>query len=114
MKKMIGAFLLAVALPVASFAAAKNSASVTVYEPIHVGANTLPAGDYTLHWADGTGVVNLTITGNHQNLTVPVTVQAKANQQNSIMTTGEGGQTVLQGFQLKNATISVQDATGTK
>lgn len=114
MKKTISAFLLAAAMPMVSFAAAKNSASVTIYEPVHVGANTLPAGDYSIKWADGAGVVNLTITGNHQNLTVPVTVQAKTNAQNSVMTAGEGDKAVLQGFQLKNATISVQDSTGTK
>lgn len=114
MKRFAGAFLLALALPMASFAATKNSASVTIYEAVHVGAKTLPAGDYTLHWTDGSGVVDLNITGNRQNVTVPVTVTARAAGPTNVMTSGEGNATVLHGFQTKSSVLTIQDPEAKK
>src|ERR1700722_13755531 len=70
MKKLLSVFALVLGLVTVSYAAAQHSASVTLYETVYVGSDSLPAGDYSLHWPDGPGVVQLSITGYKHNLSV--------------------------------------------
>jgi hypothetical protein len=111
MKKLFSIFALLLALVTVSYAATQHSASVTLYETVSIGSNTLPAGDYSLHWPDGSGVVELSITGNRQKLSVPVTVAPpdKFATGNAIVTTS-GDKTLLLGFSTKLGKLMIKDA----
>jgi hypothetical protein len=110
MKKIFSSVALALAFTAtAVYAAAVHSAPVTFYETVHIGADSLPAGDYTIHWSDGPGVVDLTITGNKHKLTVPVTISAhNAANGDQVIITGDGNSTVLQGFAVKSETLTIK------
>jgi hypothetical protein len=111
MKKLLSAFALILALATVGYAAAQHSVSVTLYETVTVGSNTLPAGDYSLRWPDGSGVVELSITGNHHNLSVPITVTPpdKFASGGAIITTS-GDKTLLQGFSTKAGKLTIKEA----
>jgi hypothetical protein len=110
MKKLLTIFALLLALVTVCYAAAQHSASVTLYEAVSVGSNTLPAGDYSLRWPDGSGVVELSIIGNRQKLSVPITVAPpdKFATGGAIVTTS-GDKTILQGFSTKLGKLMIKD-----
>ena len=110
MKKFLGAFAFVLALVTAGYAAAQHSVSVTLYETVYVGSNTLPAGDYSLHWPDGSGVVELEISGNRHKLSVPVTVAPTTATSSAAITTTSGDKTLLQGFSTKLGNLMIKDA----
>jgi hypothetical protein len=115
MKKIFSSVALALAFTAtAVYAAAGHSAPVTFYETVHIGADSLPAGDYTIHWADGPGVVDLTITGNKHKLTVPVTISShNAANGDQVIITGDDKATVLQGFAVKSQTLTIKTDSAT-
>ena len=110
MKRFLSGFALVLALVTASYAGVQHSASVTLYETVTVGTNTLPAGDYSLHWPDGPGVVDLSISGNRHNLSVPVTVVPAKIVTNGAIITTSGDKTLLQGFSTKFGNLMIKDA----
>ncbi|WP_353069704.1 hypothetical protein RBB75_04520 [Tunturibacter empetritectus] len=110
MKRFLGAFALVLALVTGSYAATQHSASVTLYETVYVGSNALPAGDYTLHWPDGSGVVDLSITGNRQKVSIPITVTPSAIVTNGAILTVSGDKTLVQGFSTKFGNLMIKDA----
>ena len=111
MKKVLSIFALLLALVTVSYAATQHSASVTLYETVSIGSNKLPAGDYSLSWPDGSGVVELSITGNRQKLSVPITVAPpdKFATGGAIVTTS-GDKTLLLGFSTKFGKLMIKDA----
>jgi hypothetical protein len=114
LKKLLSAFALVLALATTlGYAAAQHSASITLYETVYVGSDTLPAGDYSLHWPDGPGVIQLSITGNRHNLSVPITVTSSKVVTNGAIITMSGDKTLLQGFSTKFGNLMISDA-GTK
>jgi hypothetical protein len=110
MKKLLSGFALILAFVTVSYAAAQHSTSVTLYETVYIGSNTLPAGDYSLHWPDGSGVVELSISGNRHKLSVPITVTPQAATTNGAIITMSGDKTLLQGFSTKLGTLMIKDA----
>jgi hypothetical protein len=110
MKKFLGVFALVLALVTGSYAASQHSASVTLYETVYVGSNALPAGDYSLRWSDGPGVVDLSITGNRHKVTVPVSVTPGAVVTNGAIVTVSGDKTLVQGFSTKFGNLMIKDA----
>jgi hypothetical protein len=110
MKKFLGVFALVLALVTGSYAAGQHSASVTLYETVYVGSNALPAGDYSLHWSVGPGVVDLSITGNRHKVSVPVTVTTGAVVTNGAIVTVSGDKTLVQGFSTKFGNLMIKDA----
>jgi len=110
MKKLLSAFSLVLALSTVSYAAVQHAVSVTLYETVYVGTNALPAGDYSLHWSDGSGVVELSITGSRHNLSVPITVTPGAATSNGAIISMSGEKTLLQGFSTKLGTLMIKDA----
>jgi hypothetical protein len=110
MKRLLSVFALILAFVTASYAAGQHSASVTLYETVYVGSNTLPAGDYSLHWPDGPGVVELSINGSRHKLTVPITVAPQAQVTNGAILSVSGDKTLLQGFSTKLGALMIKDA----
>jgi hypothetical protein len=110
MKKLLSAFALVLALVSVSYAAAQHSASLTLYETVYVGSDTLSAGDYSLHWPDGSGLVQLSITGNRHNLSVPITVTSSKVVTNGAIITISGDKTLLQGFSTGFGNLMIKDA----
>jgi hypothetical protein len=110
MKRLLSGFALILALVTVSYAAAQHSASVTLYETVYVGSNTLPAGDYSLHWADGSGVVDLSISGNRHNVSVPITINPQVAASSGAITMTSGDKTLLKGFSTKLGTLMIKDA----
>jgi hypothetical protein len=110
MKKFVGVFALVLALVTGSYAASQHSASVTLYETVYVGSNELPAGDYSLHWPDGSGVVELSIAGNRHKVTVPITVAPASQVTNGAIVTVSGDKTLVQGFSTKFGNLMIKDA----
>jgi hypothetical protein len=110
MKRFLSGFALVLAFVTASYAAVQHSASVTLYETVTVGTNTLPAGDYSLHWPDGPGVVDLSISGNRHNLSIPITVTPAKVVTNGAIITVSGDKTLLQGFSTKFGNLMIKDA----
>ncbi|NYF91096.1 hypothetical protein RBB79_15865 [Tunturiibacter empetritectus] len=109
MKRLLSGFALVLAFVTVSYAAVQHSASVTLYETVTVGSNTLPAGDYSLHWPDGTGVVELSISGSRHNLSVPITVTPSTATSNGAIITMSGDKTLLQGFSTKLGNLMIKD-----
>jgi len=110
MKKLLSVFALILAFVTASYAATQHSASVTLYETVYVGSDALPAGEYSLHWPDGAGVVELSISGNRHKLTVPITVGPQGQVTNGAIVSVSGDKTLLHGFSTKLATLMIKDA----
>jgi len=110
MKRLLSGFALILAFVTVSYAAAQHSVSVTLYETVCVGSNTLPAGDYTLRWPDGSGVVELSISGNRHKLSVPITVTPQVAPTNGAIVTVSGDKTLLQGFSTKLGNLMIKDA----
>jgi hypothetical protein len=110
MKRLLSGLALILAFVTFSYAAAQHSASVTLYETVYIGSNKLPAGDYSLQWPDGSGVVELSIKGSRQNLSVPITVNPQVAKSNGTLVTMSGDKTVLQGFSTKLGTLMIKDA----
>jgi hypothetical protein len=110
MRKLLSIFALLLALVNVSYAANQHSASVTLYETVSVGSNTLPAGDYSLRWPDGSGVVELSITG-RQKLSVPITVAPPDKfATGGAIVTMSGDKTLLLGFSTKFGKLMIKDA----
>ena len=76
---------------------------------MYVDSDTLPAGDYSLHWPDGPGVVQLSINGNKHNLSVPITVTSSKLVTNGAIITVSGDKTLLQGFSTEFGNLMIKD-----
>jgi hypothetical protein len=110
MKKILSGLALILAFVTFSYAAGQHSTSVTLYETVYVGSNKLPAGDYFLQWPDGPGVVELSIKGSRQSITVPITVNLQVAKSNGTIVTVSGDKTIVQGFSTKLGTLMIKDA----
>jgi hypothetical protein len=110
MKRFLSGLALILAFVTVGYAAAQHSVSVTLYETVYIGSSKLPAGDYSLQWPDGPGVVELSIKGSRQNLSVPITVNPQVAKSNGTLVTMSGDKTVLQGFSTKLGTLMIKDA----
>lgn len=86
----------------------KSKKTVNLNEPTVVGSVTLQAGEYTFDW-NGTGPeVQVSFSrGDKTFATVPATLTAEHNPQESVLTsqTQESGARLLVEIEMKNATL---------
>jgi hypothetical protein len=94
-----------------SFAASGHSSSVKLYTDVHAGATSIPAGDYTLHWAADSGDTDLTISAGKLHYSIPVTVKRSPDKQTGntgVLTHNDGTADVLDGFRIKDTLLMVR------
>ena len=106
MKKILtisSLFLFAVAS--VSFAATKESGSVSFPNTVQVGNTTLPAGNYSVHWEAGSNEVKL--TGNGKEVSVPVTEGPGATRGEVLMHRA-GNVDVVDGFTVKSTSFTIK------
>ena len=107
MRKLNLLFAALVVLPVALLAASENSATVKFDEPVTVGASTLKAGTYNVSWTEPGPDAKVTFSqGKKDFAVVPASVAAKKNSNPMIFTATSGSAKVLQGLDLKNASLN--------
>jgi hypothetical protein len=90
-----------------SLHAAKNSQTVTLLTPVHVGAIVLPAGNCKVSWTGTGSDVQLTLDVKGQNpVTVPAHIVAQTSPgHNSVATTNVNGAEVLQAVGMEKLTL---------
>lgn len=107
MKKLVWLFATLLALQLALFAASKKSASVSFDQPVTVGTSKLAAGTYNVSWTEPGPDTKVTFSQGRKNLAeVQGTVVDKANSDTRILTVNGGSGKVLQGLDLKNASLN--------
>ena len=99
-------------VPALAFAGPKNSANVTLDQPVKVAGTQLATGQYKLIW-EGSGP-NVTVSFVEGKKTVATTsarlVSNRSNQEAIETTTTADNATVLQAVDLKNITIQFENA----
>jgi hypothetical protein len=92
---------------VAVFAASEKSATVRLDQSVTVGSSTIKAGEYKITWTEpGPDTKVIFTQGKKEIAVVPATVESKTNSDVRVFTaTGASGK-VLQGVELKNATLT--------
>lgn len=97
--------------PALAFAGPKNSANVTLDQPVTVAGTQLAAGQYKLTW-EGSGP-DVTVSFDEGKKTI-ATTSAKLvnnrNNQDAIETSAHDNTTVLDAVDLKNLTIQFENA----
>jgi len=106
MKTLGWLFAALLVLPLALFAS-DNSAKVTLDQPVTVGTSTLAAGTYNVTWTEPGPDAKVTFSQGKKNLAVvPATVVTKDNSRDQVLTANSGSGRVLQGLDLKHASLS--------
>ena len=107
MKKVVVSFTVILIFQVAAFAASEKSATVKLDQSVTVGSSTIKAGEYKVTWTEPGPDTEVTFTqGKKEIAVVPATVQSKKNSDVRVFTTTAGSGKVLQGVELKNATLT--------
>ena len=110
--KRFGIAFLALAFTFSAYAA-KNSTTVTLTEPLHVGSATLPAGPVKVTWTGTGSDAQLTLAPRGQApITVPGQIVVQKNGEPSISTNSVKGVQYLQQIDLDNLTLVVRNAPG--
>lgn len=105
MKKTLTTYsLFLFALGSMSYAAATGAGSVSFPTPVRVGANTLPAGSYEVHWQVDSSDVQVTLSGHGQKISVPATV-APAAGSDQVLMHRDGDAQVVEGFTVKGTSF---------
>ena len=105
MKRIQAVTLLLASLPLAAFAASKNSANVEIDNSVKVGTTDLPKGDYRIEWSGTDQNTQVTFIKGKFTTTVPAHVVAQRNAEEAQLTTTEGSTIVLTGLQLHKFTL---------
>jgi hypothetical protein len=95
-----------------AFAASKNSANVSIDQPVNVAGTQLAPGQYKLSW-EGTGpdVTVVFTVGKKTIATAAAKVVINRNNQEDIeTTTADDNKSVLQAVDLKNLTLQFENA----
>ncbi len=90
-----------------SYAANQGSGSVSFPDTVRVGANSLPAGTYSLHWQVGSSDVQLTLSGNGHEISVPATVTPGTGTDQVLMHR-DGSADVVDGFTVKDTNFTIK------
>lgn len=109
MKRLFATALIVAAMSAPAFAAAKNSDSLTIAEPVVVGTTTLPAADYKVTWTS-TGTSQVTLSHGKTSVTVPAKVVDQKNNTNSILTDNKGGVNAIKAINLNKVSITLEDS----
>jgi Protein of unknown function (DUF2911) len=83
-----------------SYAATTGSGSVSFPSAVRVGQNNLPAGNYAVHWQEGSNEVQVTLSGHGHQVSVPATVAPGAGADEVLMRR-DGTAEVVEGFTVK-------------
>jgi len=110
--KILFAAAMVFAVPALAFAASKNSANVSLDQPVNVAGTQLAPGQYKLSW-EGTGpdVTVVFTQGKKTIATTSAKLVSNRNNQEAIETTTAGdNKSVLQAVDLKNLTLQFENA----
>jgi hypothetical protein len=91
-----------------SYAATRESGSVSFPSTVRVGTNTLPAGTYAIHWQEGSSEVQVTISGNGHEISVPATV-APGSGPDQVLIHRDGSTEIVDGFIVKDTTFTIKN-----
>ncbi len=92
-----------------SFAAAKESGSVSFPSTVRVGTATLPAGTYSVHWdAGSSNDVQLQLSGKGHDVSVPATA-APAVTRDEVLIHRAGTTDVVDGFTVKTTSFTLKN-----
>ena len=106
MKKVALSLAALLIFQVAVFASEK-SAIVMLDQSVTVGSSTIKAGEYKVTWTEPGPDTKVTFTqGKKEIAVVPATVQSTKNPDVRVFTATAGSGKVLQGVELKNATLT--------
>jgi len=115
MKKLSLAIAALLILQVAVYAASDASVTVKFDESVTVATYTLAPGTYKMSWSQPGPDTKVTFTqGKKSVAVVPGTVVSKKNPDFMMYTATAGSGKVLQGFDLKNASLSFTTTTSAK
>ena len=107
MKKVALSLSALLIFQVAVLAASEKSATVKLDQSVTVGSSTIKAGEYKVTWTEPGPDTKVTFTqGKKEIAVVPATVQSKTNSDVRVFTATAGSGKVLQGVELKNATLT--------
>ncbi len=90
-----------------SFAANQESGSVSFPNTVRVGTNNLPAGTYKIHWQTGSNDVQVTLSGNGKQITVPATV-IPGTGSDQVLEHKDGVSQVVDGFTVKETNFTLK------
>jgi hypothetical protein len=108
MRKILTTYsLFLFALGSIGYAATTESGSVSFPSAVRVGANNLPAGTYSVHWQEGSGDVEVTLSGHGQKISVPATVAPSAGM-NQVLMHRDGTAQVVEGFTVKATSFTLK------
>jgi len=108
MKKLLIPILAMASFANISYAAGKHSAGITIYDNVYVGSHMLTPGEYSVKWVDGSN--ELSVTGNHANFSVPITVAPGAAGPLALSISPDGDKKVLRGLQVQSTSITIVDS----
>jgi hypothetical protein len=91
-----------------SYAAGKESGSVSFPSAVRVGTNNLPAGTYAIHWQPGSSDAQVTLSGKGQEISVPATVTPGVGRDEVFMHR-DGKTQVVDGFIVKATTFTIKN-----
>ena len=91
-----------------SYAATRESGSVSFPGTVRVGTNTLPAGTYAVHWQEGSSEVQVTISGNGHEISIPATV-APGSGPAQVLIHRDGNTEIVDGFTVRDTTFTIKN-----
>ena len=107
MKKAALSLSVLLIFQVNAFAASEKSATVKLDQSVTVGSSTIKAGEYKVTWTEpGPDTKVIFTQGKKEIAVVPATVESKKNSDVLVFTATAGAGKVLQGVELKNATLT--------
>jgi hypothetical protein len=107
MKRVALSLTVLLIFQVAVFAASEKSATVRLDQSVTVGPSTIKAGEYKVTWTEpGPDTKVIFTQGKKEIAVVPATVESKRNSDVRVFTATGGSGKVLQGVELKNATLT--------
>jgi hypothetical protein len=91
-----------------SYAATTGSGSVSFPSAVRVGTNNLPAGTYAVHWQEGSGDVQVTLSGHGHEVSVPAKV-APGVGSDEVFMHRDGSAQVVEGFTVKATSFTIKN-----
>jgi hypothetical protein len=89
------------------YAADQESGSVSFPDTVRVGATSLPAGTYKVHWQAGSNDTQITLSGKGRQVTVPATLSPGARR-DQVLEHRDGNTQVVDGFTAKGANFTIK------
>jgi hypothetical protein len=110
MKRFFGLALILSALSIPSFAAAKNSQSITLTDATTVGSTKLPAGEYKVSWTGTAPDVQVTLeqkgARKPATVTLPAKLVSEKHDRTQLTTATKEGANTLENVEFKDVTLN--------